>query len=143
MDGLGGALGGAGRGPGQHRAGQARRHGGALRRPLRGGAREDRPGPGGGDHRRRQGRVPGVGTEVAVDLGKWLTDLKALHEKARSGTLDPAEERGLPGAAGRARPRAARRAEPHPSAGPGPPPVAPGRPGAPGGARGSPGGRSG
>jgi hypothetical protein len=28
-----------------------------------------------------------------VDLGQWLTDLKALHEKAKQGTLAPAEGR--------------------------------------------------
>ncbi len=28
-----------------------------------------------------------------MDLGHWLTDLKSLHEKAKSGTLDPAEQR--------------------------------------------------
>ena len=28
-----------------------------------------------------------------MDLGRWLTDLEALHEKARTGTLDPAESR--------------------------------------------------
>lgn len=28
-----------------------------------------------------------------MDLGRWLTDLKALHEKARAGTLDPVESR--------------------------------------------------
>jgi len=28
-----------------------------------------------------------------VDLGKWLTDLKSLHEKARNGTLDAGETR--------------------------------------------------
>ncbi|HET8733345.1 MAG TPA: PilZ domain-containing protein [Anaeromyxobacteraceae bacterium] len=28
-----------------------------------------------------------------MDLGHWLTELKALHEKARSGTLGPTEQR--------------------------------------------------
>jgi hypothetical protein len=31
-------------------------------------------------------------TEVHVDLGKWLTDLKALHEKAKHGALSPEEQ---------------------------------------------------
>jgi hypothetical protein len=30
---------------------------------------------------------------VAVDLGKWLTDLKALHEKAKHGALSTEEQR--------------------------------------------------
>jgi hypothetical protein len=30
---------------------------------------------------------------VAVDLGRWLTDLKALHEKAKHGTLSAEEQR--------------------------------------------------